>query len=156
MSSLTKAIRHVNSKDFHIVTKKLRDFFDKRGFIESHVQNRLSILAACEDPKTIALYNYADNIWPMPQTGQMWLEHEMLTTPAEGYYCLTTSYRNEPNPVPNRHDLIFPMFEFEMKGVMKELNELEYDLVKHLGYDKTMAVSRLKDIPNKVINLLDV
>ena len=28
--------------------------------------------------------------------------------------------------------------------------------LKHLGYDKTMAVSRLKDIPNKVINLLDV
>jgi len=27
--------------------------------------------------------------------------------------------------------------------------------LKHLGYDKTMAVSRLKDIPNKVINLLD-
>jgi uncharacterized protein YegL len=28
--------------------------------------------------------------------------------------------------------------------------------LKHLGYDKTMAVSRLKDIPNKVINILDV
>ena len=26
----------------------------------------------------------------------------------------------------------------------------------HLGYEKTMAVSRLRDIPNKVINLLDV
>ena len=25
----------------------------------------------------------------------------------------------------------------------------------HLGYEKTMAVSRLRDIPNKVINLLD-
>ncbi len=28
--------------------------------------------------------------------------------------------------------------------------------LKHLGYDKTMAVSRLKDIPNKVINILNV
>jgi len=28
--------------------------------------------------------------------------------------------------------------------------------LKHLGYDKTMAVSRLKDIPNKVISILDV
>jgi Mg-chelatase subunit ChlD len=27
--------------------------------------------------------------------------------------------------------------------------------LKYLGYDKTMAVSRLKDIPNKVISLLD-
>ncbi len=28
--------------------------------------------------------------------------------------------------------------------------------LRHLGYDKTMAVSRLKDIPNKVIGILDV
>ncbi len=28
--------------------------------------------------------------------------------------------------------------------------------LKHLGYEKTMAVSRLRDIPNKVINILDV
>jgi len=26
----------------------------------------------------------------------------------------------------------------------------------HLGYEKTMAVSRLKDIPSKVIRILDV
>ncbi len=28
--------------------------------------------------------------------------------------------------------------------------------LKHLGYEKTMAVSRLRDIPNKVISILDV
>ncbi len=28
--------------------------------------------------------------------------------------------------------------------------------LKHLGYEKTMAVSRLKDIPSKVISILDV
>jgi len=28
--------------------------------------------------------------------------------------------------------------------------------LRHLGYEKTMAVSRLKDIPNKVIGILDV
>jgi uncharacterized protein YegL len=28
--------------------------------------------------------------------------------------------------------------------------------LSHLGYEKTMAVSRLKDIPNKVIKILDV
>ena len=28
--------------------------------------------------------------------------------------------------------------------------------LRHLGYEKTMAVSRLKDIPNKVINILNV
>jgi hypothetical protein len=28
--------------------------------------------------------------------------------------------------------------------------------LRHLGYEKTVAVSRLKDIPNKVISILDV
>jgi len=28
--------------------------------------------------------------------------------------------------------------------------------LKHLGYEKTMAVSRLNDIPNKVIRILNV
>jgi hypothetical protein len=28
--------------------------------------------------------------------------------------------------------------------------------LRHLGYEKTMAVSRLKDIPTKVISILDV
>ncbi|MHA7733971.1 VWA domain-containing protein [Nitrosopumilus sp. S6] len=28
--------------------------------------------------------------------------------------------------------------------------------LRHLGYEKTMAVSRLRDIPNKVINILDI
>jgi hypothetical protein len=28
--------------------------------------------------------------------------------------------------------------------------------LKHLGYEKTMAVSRLKDIPSKVIGILNV
>jgi len=32
---------------------------------------------------------------------------------------------------------------------------IAYNL-RHLGYEKTMAVSRLKDIPSKVINILDV
>jgi hypothetical protein len=30
----------------------------------------------------------------------------------------------EPNPVPERHDVIFPMFEFEFKGDINELMEL--------------------------------
>jgi hypothetical protein len=28
--------------------------------------------------------------------------------------------------------------------------------LKHLGYEKTMAVSKLRDIPSKVIRILDV
>ena len=103
----------INSKHFSFVVNKLRQFFLDRGFIEVHTQNRLSILAACEDPSTIQTFNYNNNVYPLPQTGQMWLEYELLTNPEpNGYFCVSTSYRNELNPIPDRHCIIFPMFEF--------------------------------------------
>jgi aspartyl/asparaginyl-tRNA synthetase len=134
---MSAKIGFINSTDYTKVVKKLRAFFDARGFEEVHTQSRLSILAACEDPKTISTYNYAGQVWPLPQTGQMWLEYELLSNPeANGYYCVSTSYRNEPNPVPGRHDKIFPMFEFEMKGGMEEMKKMEEELLDHLGFNK--------------------
>ena len=114
----------------------LRSFFLSKGFLEVHTQNRLSILAACEDPFNVATYNYAGNIWPLPQTGQMWLEHELLTKPdSKGFFCVSTSYRQEPNAIPGRHDIIFPMFEFEMPGTIDDLKAMEYELCEYLGFD---------------------
>ena len=125
----------INPADFTAVVKRLRSFFDELGFQEVHTQNRLSILAACEDPTTVATYNYNGNVWPLPQTGQMWLEYELLTNPgAKGFYCLSTSYRQEPNPTPGRHELIFPMFEFEAPGEFNDLLKMESDLCTHLGF----------------------
>ena len=121
------------SKYTHVVTA-LRSFFLSKGFQEVHTQNRLSILAACEDPETVATYDYAGEIWPLPQTGQMWLEYELLRNPSvEGFFCISTSYRQEPNAVEGRHDLIFPMFEFEFKGDIQKLKEMEEELIKSLG-----------------------
>ncbi len=115
----------------------LRSFFLDKGFEEVHTQNRLSILAACEDPFNVATYNYAGQVWPLPQTGQMWLEHELLSSPdSKGFFCVSTSYRQEPNAIPGRHDIIFPMFEFEMPGDINDLKKMEYELCNHLGFDK--------------------
>ena len=47
---------------FTEATTQLRSFFLARGFQEVHTQNRLSILAACEDPTTVATYNYAGEL----------------------------------------------------------------------------------------------
>ena len=123
-------------KNFDIVVSKLRSFFkDVKGFKEVHTQNKKSILAACEDPTTIATYNYEGQIWPLPQTGQMLLEHYLLEHPEEnGFFCISTSYRNEPDPIPGRHDRIFPMFEFEIKGGMDELRKVEKELLDYLGF----------------------
>jgi len=130
----------ITSKHFHYVVNSLRTFFVQQGFIECHTQNRLSILAACEDPSTIRTFEYNNKVYPLPQTGQMWLEYELLRDPSPiGYFCVSTSYRYEPNPIPGRHALIFPMFEFELKGGMDELEKLERRLLCHLGYDRVVA-----------------
>ena len=115
----------------------LRSFFLDKGFLEVHTQNRLSILAACEDPFNVATYKYAGETWPLPQTGQMWLEHELLSSPSsKGFFCVSTSYRQEPNAIPGRHDIIFPMFEFEMPGDIYDLLKMEYELCQYLGFKK--------------------
>lgn len=129
------SVNLIDPREYHFTTGKLRNFFEGRGFIEVPVQHRLSILAACEDPRTIAAFHYAGSMWPLPQTGQMWLEYELLKRPdAAGYYCISTSYRNEPNPIEGRHDLVFPMFEFETAGTMKDMKCLEEELLEHLGF----------------------
>lgn len=124
-----------DSLAFSEVVNKLRSFCLGKGFTEVHTQDRLSILAACEDPDTVATYEYMGQTWPLPQTGQMWLEYELLSRPeSPGVFCVSTSYRNEPNPVPGRHKLIFPMFEFELPGGIKALKAFEQELLEYLGF----------------------
>ena len=148
----------INSHKFSYVVNKLRSFFLGKGYVEVHTQNRLSILAACEDPSTISIYNYASSHWPLPQTGQMWLEYELLKDPTPpGYFCVSTSYRNEPNPIPGRHDLIFPMFEYELKGDLDKMQEVLQELLEYLGYGKkdSFREAQYEDIANRM-GVLDI
>ena len=48
----------IDSVKFNKVVKKLREFFWSKNFVEVHTQNRLSILAACEDPFNVQTFNY--------------------------------------------------------------------------------------------------
>jgi aspartyl/asparaginyl-tRNA synthetase len=131
-----------NTKTYNELVQKMRAFFLQKGFIEVPTQSRLSILAACENPHSITTYNYCGEVWPLPQTGQMWLEHELLQNPEwSGCFCISTSYRQEKDPIPGRHELIFPMFEFESKGGMKELLQLESELLEHLGFNQPVEVN---------------
>ena len=127
----------ISPEKFTDVTTKLREFFFSKNFLEVHTQSRLSILAACEDPSTVSTFAYAGQVWPLPQTGQMWLEYELLNNPNDsGYFCVSTSYRQEPLPIAGRHDLIFPMFEFEMPGNINNLRQLEIELCDYLNFSK--------------------
>lgn len=55
---------------------------------------------------------------------------------------METNYRDEPNPIPGRHDKIFPMFEFEHKGKFFDLIEILKELSVYLGF-----ISSEKAIP---------
>ena len=136
---------------YNDAVKKMRQFFqDEKGFIEVPAQSRQSILAACEDPATISQYIFSGINWPLPQTGQMWLERDLLENPkAEGVFCVTTSYRNEPNPVEGRHDKIFPMFEFESHGDMDDMIKLEKELLEHLGFGDSFKEIKYDDASEK-------
>lgn len=127
----------IKSQHYHHATSLMRDFFLSKNFCEVPAQCRTSILAACEDPATIATYDWRGVKWPLPQTGQMWLEYELLKNPdVPGFFCQSTSYRNEPNPEPGRHETIFPMFEFEIHGGMDRLEKIERELLEYMGFGK--------------------
>lgn len=129
--------------EFDTMVKKLRGFFMSLNFKETFPQPRLSIMAACEDPKTITPFYFSGVKYPLSQTNQMWLEYDLLTYPeTEGIYCLTTSYRNEPNPIEGRHEKIFPMWEAEHIGDYDSLLNTLSELCVYLGFVKSV-----KDIP---------
>lgn len=120
---------------YHQLVCKLREFCLKKGYLEVPTQSRLSILAACENPHSVATFNYNGLVWPLPQTGQMWLEYELLKNPEyPGVFCVSTSYRNEQTPIEGRHEKIFPMFEFESRGSFEELKAFEAELLSFLGF----------------------
>lgn len=131
-----------NTLYYDFMVRKLRSFFSqKKGFIEVPTQSRLSILAACEDPKTMSQFKLANTEYPLPQTGQVMLEQELLKNPLwKGVFCCTTSYRNEPHIIEGRHQRIFPMFEFESFGDVEALKKLEAELLVYLGFEHPKSV----------------
>ena len=146
-----------NTLNYNYMIKELRRFFqEKKGFIEVPSQARTSILAACEQPKTITDYSIGGKTFPLPQTGQMWLEYEMLKNPSwPGVFCITTSYRDEKNPIQGRHERVFPMFEFESLGGFEELKKLEKELLAHLGFEEPISIDYCQIAKNYETEILE-
>lgn len=117
------------------VARDLRTFFESEGLVEVFPQNLKSILAACEEPATVRTFEYEGELWALPQTNQMWLEHFTLSNKGvRGFYCFSTSFRAEPNPIPGRHETRFPMAEFEFEGTTEDLVGFERRLALHMGF----------------------
>lgn len=122
--------------DYHNTMVKIREFFTEKGYVEAYTQGLRSILAACEDPKTISTFTFSGTEFPLPQTSQMILELMLLEyTELNGIFCSTTSYRDEPNPIEGRHDKIFNMTEFEHTGNFEDLVNTCIDLTQFLGFE---------------------
>lgn len=139
-------------RTYHHTVTKLRSFFLDRGFLEVDSQSPQHILAACEDPGTVKTYDLSTGTWPLPQTGQMWLEEVLLKNPdLPGVFCHTTSYRDEPTPNPARHLRIFPLFEFETHGDMQALQDLMADLFEYVGFGprESFAEGNYKDMASR-------
>ncbi|PIR69801.1 MAG: transposase [Candidatus Niyogibacteria bacterium CG10_big_fil_rev_8_21_14_0_10_46_36] len=141
----------MNKYEYDYVIKKLLGFFcDELGFVLVPTQQRQSILAACEDVFNVMKYDFGARILPLPQTGQMWLEYELLADPTmTGCCCITTSYRDEPpqRREAGRHDLVFQMFEFETHGDMEVLHSMLKDLLEFLGFPKHDAYRHKEEYP---------
>jgi aspartyl/asparaginyl-tRNA synthetase len=147
----------MNTQTYHKLVKKMRQFFLERNYKEVPTQSRLSILAACENPHSIVKYEFDGQEWPLPQTGQMWLEYELLNNPEwDGVFCISTSYRDEKTPIEGRHSKVFPMFEVESKGTMKDLIKLEQELLLYLGFtDEIIEISYEKLCDEYVTDILE-
>ena len=149
----------ISSKEYSVMSNKLRDFFRSKRFEEAYAQNRLDTLSACENPFNVATFPYLGQVWPLRQTNQMALEVDIMSRVAAareegdravptGLYCFTTSYRNElpEDMVPGRHFTIFPMIEFEIPNCdMEGLISFEKELIRSLGYTGEFAEIDFED-----------
>lgn len=128
------------------VVRRLCNFFQGKGFHEVHPQSTLSILSACENPQSIARFDYQGETYPLKQTNQMELEEILLKNPNYKHiYCQTVSYRDEEDPIPGRHDMIFPMFEAEELGSFDDLVNTLSELCFFLGF----PTPNKKDLPEE-------
>jgi aspartyl/asparaginyl-tRNA synthetase len=129
-------VKAIKAREFDFVMRKFREFFAKKGMLESATQATVDILSACEDTQNLGSFKFVDGrIYPLKQTGQMVLEDELLADPtAKGFFCMTTSHRFEKNPNPARHDVVFPMMEYEIPGDLNTLLRFHRELLEHFGF----------------------
>ena len=136
-----------DTKTYNELVQKMRTFFQSRGFLEVPTQSRLSILAACENPHSIVKYKFDGQEWPLPQTGQMWLEYELLKNPEwNGVYCISTSYRDEKNPI---------LVDLKAKGFNDPviLNILKTNINKYInGLKSGISTDIATVVNNKITN----
>lgn len=135
----------IDSLEYDFAYDILHIYFKNRSFRRLDPQHRLSNLAACENPFNVMTFDHMGIVWALHQTNQMELEVELLKhRHIPGFFCETTSYRQEPEPEPGRHNHIFPMVEFEAPGTMDTLRNIMMDLLEYAGFGSKNNFPRLR------------
>jgi len=49
-----------------------------KNFIKVHNENRVSILTTYKDAFNISTFEYADKVWSLLETGQIWLKYNIV------------------------------------------------------------------------------
>jgi hypothetical protein len=126
---------NINAYWYHKTISKLREFYVSRGFMEVYPQSKPSFLAVADSTSTLMTYDNGGEKFLLPQTAHMWLEQELLKNPEfPGVFSVSTSYRHYKNPVANRHESVFPIFDFEMPGTIEAGYKIQAELLEYLGF----------------------
>lgn len=117
---------------------KLRKYYNKKDYIESYVQHKLSVIHNCQEPKYIITFNYSGLVWPLPQTNLIWLLTELENdSNIKGIYTLTSCYNNDFTQFQ-----ITPLFEI---CIRKNLKDTVYEIVMLLNHFGIM-ISDLENV----------
>lgn len=148
---ITNEEDYLKPRESNWIMEKCREFFKAKGFIEVFCQNRATILSSCESPSALCDFNLKNTKFALQQTNQMILEDMLLKDPSlPGLFTFTASYRDEKNPIPERHNHAFLMCEFEFKGDHDDLKALLLDAVKFFGFKEEPSVGKYADLCEKL------
>jgi aspartyl/asparaginyl-tRNA synthetase len=135
VSSSVLSVPRINPKHYAYVVKKLRSYCDEQGLTECYLNDIPTTLSSCEDPTNLHTYSWDGVDYALPQTSQMLLETVILKDGPEskGFYNICNSFRLEKNPVKNRHQNQFPLFEIEGPWDMNQMIQFQKGLLLTLG-----------------------
>merc|ERR1712048_296364 len=100
---------------------------------------KVNILSVSQNISTISTFTYGGEVWPLPQTGQVWLEQALFmgNSSVPGYFCVSMSYTT---------DAILPLFEFVMRGPMEDYVKLQKELLTELKIEEQCPVKSYADV----------
>ena len=127
--------RFVNPNDFKKCIYKMRNFFKSKGFIDlTPTHCTKNIISCYQDHKH-------KTIWPLSKC-----EHTLLLNPdKEGYFGITNY---------NSKTCSYMMFEFEGKGNINNLINIEKELMEYIGFEKNIIDNR--NFTTNISNVYDL